>query len=103
MTLAMKTDSNRWRVIASIRKFDLRYDQELQQIFAGLPPNEEFRDPEFARLRHIEMPKLSDHELDQVVGQYPALAEVLSQAGQVLRELLRIPFNLRLLPKFCPN
>ena len=97
MTLAMKTDSNRWRVIASIRKFDLRYDQELQQIFAGPPPNGEFRDPEFARLRHIEMPKLSDDELDQVVGQYQALAEVLSQAGQVLRELLRIPFNLRLL------
>lgn len=97
MTLAMNTGSHRWRVIASVRKFDLRYDQELQQIFAGTPPSEEFRDLEFARLRHVEIPPLADDELDQVINQYPVLAGVFSQANDALRELLRIPFNLRLL------
>ena len=28
----------RWHVVASIRKFDLRYGQELKRLFAGEPP-----------------------------------------------------------------
>ena len=86
----------RWRVVASIRKFDLRYGVELQQLFAGAPPTE-FIDPEFRKVRHLNVPRLSDEELKQLSSQLPELAELISKAPAEFRELLRVPFNLRLL------
>jgi hypothetical protein len=86
---------SRWRVIASIRKFDLRHGQQVRQLFVGSPPTE-FSDNEFRALRHVNIPRLSDEELAQAGGQSPALSLVVSSAGEDLRGLLRIPFNLRL-------
>lgn len=84
----------RWRAVASIRKFDLRYSPELHEIFGGEPPSE-FRDQEFGRIRHVNVPRLSDEELDLLAAQSPALATVIREAPSELRALLRVPFNLR--------
>jgi len=87
---------DRWRVVASIRKFDLRYSLELQQLFWGEPPSA-FRDPDFLTIQHLNIPRLSDEELAQIPSQSPALQALLDGAPAGLRELLRVPFNLRLM------
>lgn len=87
---------DRWRVVASIRKFDLRYSQELRQLFSGIPPTE-FRDTEFSDICHIRVPRFMDEELAQVGDQSPELHELFVKVPPVLREILRVPFNLRLM------
>ncbi len=87
----------RWRVVASIRKFDLRYHHKLQQLFRGEPSvPTEFCDSEFAKIRHINIPILSDDELGQIGKDSQLLADFIDVAGQELQALLRVPFNLRL-------
>jgi hypothetical protein len=89
----------RWRVVCSIRKFDLRYSAELQQLFAAQEPlqvPEEFQDPEFAGLRHLNIPAFSPAELAQLHSQAPALWQLLQVAEAPLQRLLVVPFNLRL-------
>ena len=89
----------RWRVVCSIRKFDLRYSADLQQLFAAQQPlhaPEEFQDPEFTAIRHLNIPALSPAELAQLELQAPALWQLWKAAGPPLQGLLRVPFNLRL-------
>jgi len=93
--LAMGSVS-RWRVIVAIRKFDLTHDDQMHRLFAGPPPVETFRDRDFAHVRHIEIPVLSSEEQAQVAAQSSLLAGLLSQASSALHDLLRIPFNVRL-------
>lgn len=85
----------RWRVIVSIRKFDLRYSAALRQLFRGAPVSG-FTDPEFAQLRHLNVPLLDPAEIAQVTAKSPHLRDVVESAGEPLRELLRVPFNLSL-------
>ncbi|GIX08262.1 MAG: hypothetical protein KatS3mg115_2665 [Candidatus Poribacteria bacterium] len=85
----------RWRVVASIRKFDLRYGVELKELFAGSPPTE-FRDGEFGSVRHLNIPRLSDDELGQIASQCAELRALILNAPAELHDLLRVPFNLRL-------
>ncbi len=87
----------RWHVIASVRKFDLRYDSALQRLFKGTPPSTQFVDGEFGLVRHVTAPALSQTELAQVSAQSSVLGALVSQASPQLRELLHLPFNLRLL------
>jgi hypothetical protein len=93
--LAMGSES-RWRVIVAMRKFDLAHDDQMHRLFAGSPPVETFRDRDFAHVRHIEIPVLSSEEQAQAAAQSSLLAGLLSQASSALHDLLRIPFNLRL-------
>lgn len=86
----------RWRVIASIRKFDLRYSPQLQRLFSGQPPTE-FCDQEFTSVRHLNIPLLGDEELEQIPPQSQDLARLIARADPALRNLLRVPFNLRLM------
>lgn len=90
----------RWRVVVSIRKFDLRYGHALQELFAGEPIGPPRPDPEFATLRHLNVVVLRDDELEQVAHQSTELATLLTNARGVpdsaLLDLLRNPFNLRL-------
>jgi hypothetical protein len=86
---------SRWRVIASIRKYDLRYSNSLQRLFAGSPPSA-YRDSEFQAVRHLDIPILSDSELHQVRQQSTELGLIIQNAGPELLKLLRNPFNLRL-------
>lgn len=85
-----------WRVVASIRKFDLRYGVEIKQIFSGAPPTE-FCDGEFRGIRHLNVPTLSDDELNQLSTQSVELDAIVRCAPDELRGLLRVPFNLRLM------
>ena len=89
----------RWRVVCSIRKFDLRYSADLQQLFATQQPlqaPQEFQDPEFTAIRHLNIPALIPAELAQLELQAPALWQLWQAAGLSLQGLLRVPFNLRL-------
>ena len=90
---------SRWRVIACIRKFDLRYSQDLQDLFprGGLGVvAHEFQDRDFPFVRHINVPLLTEDELLQLDGKAPELYALYQAASTELRMLMRVPFNLRL-------
>lgn len=87
--------AGRWRVVVSIRKYDLRYDQELRALFHGTPAPHH-HDPEFAQLRHLCVTLLEDDEFAQVFRQSPAMGALIARSSQRLKELLRVPFNLRI-------
>lgn len=93
--LAMGGES-RWRVIVAMRKFDLAHDDQIHRLFTGTPPVETFRDRDFAHIRHIEIPVLSHEEQAQAAAQSLLLAGLLNQASSALHDLLRTPFNMRL-------
>lgn len=69
------TDS-RWRIIASIRRFDLRYDAEWQRLFGKLQtavdPNYQY--DEFSRYSHFRIPELTDNELGELAQQNAMLS-----------------------------
>jgi hypothetical protein len=90
----------RWRVVASIRKYDLRYSPVLRELFrtqitAGVSP--EFQDAEFALERHVNVPLFTDTELASVRQQSHPLDQLLATAPTALHDLVRVPFNLRLM------
>jgi hypothetical protein len=88
--------NGRWHVVASVRKFDLRYGVEIRELFAGAPPTE-FQDPEFIDVRHLNIPSLADGELDQIASQSAELYNLIREAPKELHNLLRNSFNLRLM------
>jgi hypothetical protein len=94
-----KEPESRWRVIASVRTYDLRYGQEIQQIFR-IPFDERrpegFRHPDFPFIRHILVPKFDPNELNKIFEQSPDLATVYFDASRSFQDLLANPFNLRL-------
>lgn len=89
-------NNTRWRVIASIRKFDLRYNMQLQQLFSGIPPSEYF-DPEFSGSVHINIPNLNDEELAQIESQSDILAKLVFNSSLELAQLLHNLFYLKLM------
>jgi hypothetical protein len=89
-----------WRVLASVRRFDLRYHRKLRDLFtvASAPPvAAEWTGAEFADVRHFFLGELGDSEFSQLAAAAPALAAALESAPAALRDLARVPFNLRLL------
>jgi signal recognition particle GTPase len=88
-------EPTRWRVITSIRQYDLRYNTKLRSIFSGQPPSQ-FHSPEFFSLRHLNIPRLSDEEWLQIPAQSLELAKLFLAADETLRELLYVPFNIKL-------
>jgi len=86
-----------WRVVASIRVFDLRFGVDYRERFAGSPLSEEFQERDFPKVKHLLVPRLSQEELDQVWSSSIGMDEVYRNATEALRELLRSPFNLFLL------
>jgi hypothetical protein len=85
----------RWRVVSSIRKFDLRYSPELQALFSGAPPSD-LADSSLPACRHVEVRPLDAEELIQIAGQSPPLAALVSGGTPELQLLLTVVFNLRL-------
>jgi hypothetical protein len=103
---AVVNSGTRWHVVASIRKYDLRYSPALRDLFRGgfdpaSPPG--LRDAEFANLRHVNVPLFTDEELDEVRRQAPALGALLRIAPPVLHDLLRVPFNLRIMAEILES
>jgi signal recognition particle GTPase len=94
---AVITSKGRWHAVASVRKFDLRYNAPLRSLFQGSPPSPDYIDPEFFSVRHLNVPVLTPGELSQVQAQSPQLGELVSGASPRLQEVLYLPFNLRLL------
>jgi hypothetical protein len=91
--------NSRWRVVACIRKFDLRYSQDLQELFgrsAMAAADDQFLDSEFPFVQHINVPLLSEEELGQLKVQAPSLYDLYAGSPDSLRRLLHVPFNLRL-------
>lgn len=86
----------RWRVIVSIRRFDLRYNQTLKKSFAGSPPNDDYALREFSDLRHINISALSEDEWQQIPPQDNNFGALNDNANADLRKMLRLPFNLKL-------
>jgi hypothetical protein len=91
------SSGNRWHVVASVRKFDLRYNSTFRRLFQGSPGSVQFTDGEFLSIRHVSIPVLTKNELSQVESQSPVLGALVSAASAPLQELLHLPFNLRLL------
>jgi len=85
----------RWRVVASIRKFDLENSPQLQALFTGAPPGRHAARA-FARLRHVHVQPLNDDELQYLWTRAPEFALVFQRSDDRTRDLLRIPFHLRL-------
>jgi len=93
---AVRGVDGRWRVVASVRKYDLRTSGSLQQLFRGTAvPG--FADAGFQSIAHAHVPLLSDEEIREVRRQSPALAGAIHSASADLQQLLHVPFNLRLL------
>ena len=88
--------NGRWRVVVSIRKFDLRYSLEIKELFAGVPQTE-LLDGEFGDVRHLNIPRLQEDELDQIGSQSPELRALITGAPVELHGLLLTPFNLRVI------
>jgi hypothetical protein len=94
--------NGRWRVVASVRKFDLRYSPELRELFKGDPPSK-FSDPELSGIRHLNVPTLDQDELSQIEPQSPELYSLIVNAQSELRDLVSVPFNLRLIADLIGN
>lgn len=87
----------RWKVVASIRTFDLRMGIRFRELFPGRPPDAIYRDPTFSTVRHLLVPPWSAQEFEQVLAQAPELATALAGASTKLRHLAEVPFNTRLI------
>lgn len=86
--------SDRWSVVISIRKYDLRHNDTLKSM---LPRGQlsEFIDPEFSTA-HVNIPLLSDEEREQLASLSPKLGALIQKAGPRMRDLLRSPFNIKI-------
>lgn len=85
--------ASRWRIVASVRKFDLRYAKRVRELFAGTPPTD-FVDVEFSNVRHVNVGRLGEDELGQIATQSPELAGLIRLIPKQLRSNL---FNISLL------
>lgn len=92
--LALK---GRWKVVASIRTFDLRMGVRFRELFAGRPANPDYQDALFPTVRHLLVPPWSAEEFEQVLNQAPELRTALDGAPTKLRQLALVPFNTRLI------
>jgi hypothetical protein len=92
-----ETASDRWRIIASVRRYDLRQGTEWTRLFRGTPPLSDYTEAEFRHIRHVYVRKLAPEELAQIAASYPELNALFQRAPAKLRELLLNIFNLHLL------
>ena len=94
---AQSTD--RWKVLVSVRKYDLRYSPRLRKLFpygGHLAFGPAQTDNEFSYLNHVRVDALTADEFDQCCVQWDALDALRAAAPSSLLELLHTPFNLRL-------
>ena len=87
----------RWRVVASIRTFDLRMGQQFRSLFPGTPPDAGRAELGFPNVRHVKIPPWTESEFRELLEQAPTLSAALADAPTRLRALASIPFNTHLL------
>ena len=90
----------RWRVVVSVRSFDLRYNRLLRAALPGTAVYGE-GEPEFADVSHFVAPPLTDGELARLGSVAPAMDALVAQGTPQLRSLVRNPFNLSLLAELA--
>ena len=95
--------ASHWTVIASIRKFDLRYGSQYHRLFHGAPIDDRFEDAEFPNVCHINVPKLRTDEVLEIRSQWPALNRIAEVSGPQFNALLSSPFNLFLLGRILKS
>jgi len=95
--------ASHWTVIASIRKFDLRYGSQYHRLFDGIPVDERFADAEFPNVCHINVPKLRPDEVQEIRSQWPALNRIAEVSGPQFNALLSSPFNHFLLGRILKS
>ena len=92
-------NGSRWNVVASVRKWDLRYNPDLRETFrssAEVHAPSELIDPEFSDVTHLSIPMFSLEELDRSALDLRLSGHLRESANRDTLELLRVPFNLRL-------
>jgi hypothetical protein len=93
----LKIEGCRWRVVASVRRYDLRQGNAWADMFRGPPPIPADAEREFSGIRHISVRMLQDAEIDQMASTFPQLTSAFQGAFPRFRDLLRNIFNLHLL------
>jgi len=91
----------RWNVIVSVRSYDARKSEDLQDLFPlsfGNQPSSEYQ-TKGIHCRHFFVPKLMNAEVKQAANSIPYLTGFYEKGSEDFKELLRIPFNLWLLEK----
>lgn len=86
----------RWRVVASVRTFDLLNGQRLRGLMPGIPPSPDHADSRAGAMRHFLIPILSSAEREQIAADVPPLATLLRTDNARLSALLGNIFNLSL-------
>jgi hypothetical protein len=87
----------RWRIVASIRSFDLRMGQQFAELFAGRPPDANYADKAFGAVEHVHIPTWETNELENLLARAEPIANAVRARGDRLFDLARTPFNTRLL------
>lgn len=96
-SLVDRLQNSRWRVIASIRLFDLRHGPGWQSMFRGTPPDPNRVDSALGQVSHIVVEDLTADEMADLTSRSPSLAALLSaHADPRLSAILSNPFNLHL-------
>lgn len=91
--------TDRWRVVASIREYDVRYGRDVRRLFAGPPPKgtcPSLPGSDFQNVRHLVVGRLTGPEIDQLASKSPRLYTLVTTAPPRLAELFTNAFNLRL-------
>lgn len=90
--------AGRWKVVASMRRFDLRYGLRIQDVFRGqrATSSDAYQLDEFATIRHFYVPDLVEIEYSSTASASPRLAEAIASASSDLAALLGNAFCLRL-------
>ena len=96
-------DERKWRVVASIRSFDLQTGTQFRQLFRGDPPSAEFSDSAFSEVLHVHVPPWTHEELATLLRRAPDLAVAVDAGGDRLRNLARVPFNTQLLSELISS
>lgn len=92
----LRASGTDWTVIASIRTFDLRNGRRFRDAMPGSPPDPAFAEPGLGNVRHFQVPRLADEDLDAAGTAAADLGNLLAAAPDKLRDLLRNVFNLSL-------
>ncbi|MDO9006067.1 MAG: hypothetical protein Q7V20_21700 [Aquabacterium sp.] len=92
--LALK---GRWKVIASIRTFDLQMGVRFRELFKGRPAHADYQDSTFSMVRHLAVRSWSPEEFQRVLNQAPHLRRALAGVPVKLQQLAMVPFNTRLI------
>lgn len=99
----LRDADGRWRVVASVRKYDLRHGLQWSQLFAGLPPAADHADRAFPRVRQVSVGPLTEAEIGQVASTYRPLHALVATAPADLHALLGNIFNLHLLAELLAD